>query len=66
MSNLHYDFHTKNRRKEIGWKIVEDIHKDIFFYTYIVKARDQKNKEWFNFRARFSYGKLDSIIRINE
>ena len=60
---LSNELNRSRRKKEIGWEKVEDVHKDIFFYIALT-PHDSKNYEVIEFKARFSYGILDSIIRV--
>ena len=50
------------RKKEIGWDVVEDIHQDILFYADINPPKSNRY-DVIQFKARFSYGRLDSIKR---
>ena len=63
LSELVQEFNRDRRKREIGWEKVEDVHKDIFFYTGLTPY-NSKNYEVIEFKARFSYGILDSIIRV--
>ncbi len=59
---LSNELNRDRRKKEIGWEKVEDVHKDIFFYA---TPHNSKNYEVIEFKARFSYGILDSIVRVS-
>jgi hypothetical protein len=55
---------AKERRKKIvGYERLEDVHKDIFFHTHIYKP-NKNSYQTCEFKARFSYGHLDSIVRV--
>ena len=63
LSELVQELNRNRKKREIGWEKVEDVHKDIFFYKGFT-PHDSKNYEVIEFKARFSYGILDSIIRV--
>lgn len=60
---LSNELNRGRRKKEIGWEKVEDVHKDIFFYIGLT-PHGSENYELIEFKARFSYGRLDNIIRV--
>lgn len=64
LSELVQELNRDRRRREIGWEKVEDVHKDIFFYRSIT-PHGSESREWIEFKARFSYGKLDSIVCVS-
>ena len=55
---------AKERQKKIiGYERLEDAHKDIFFHAHIYKP-NKNSYQTCEFKARFSYGHLDNIVRV--
>ena len=53
----------ERRKKTVGYERLEDVHKDIFFHAHIYKP-NKNSYQSCEFKARFSYGNLDSIVRV--
>ena len=53
----------ERRNKILGYERLEDVHKDIFFHANINKP-NKNSYQTYEFKARFSYGKLDSVVRV--
>lgn len=53
----------ENRKKIVGYERLEDVHKDISFHAQIYKP-NKNSYQTCEFKARFSYGNLDSIVQV--
>lgn len=53
----------ETRKKILDYERLEDVHQDIFFHAHIYKP-NKNSYQTCEFKARFSYGKLDSIVRV--
>jgi hypothetical protein len=51
---LSNELNRDRRKKEIGWEKVEDVHKDIFFYTSLT-PHSSKSHGWIEFKAHFNW-----------